>query len=104
MDSLTKSQQTIRNDYCNILIDVSSPGDGVHGGDGLVLDDGAVGSRETRVVTQSRVQDGRVRVLSQLHELHVVEVRGRMVVTVRQQRGLLHSRPVWKTVTFILVQ
>lgn len=44
-----------------------------------------------------RRQDGRVscaRMSAQLHELHVTEVRGRMVVPVRKQRRLLHPRHI----------
>lgn len=93
---MTNALEVLSNhhDRCMAGRAKDSPGDGVHGGDGLVLDDGAVRSGETRVVTQARVQDGRVWVLTQLHELHVVQVGGGVVVPVRQQRGLLHPRAV----------
>lgn len=61
------------------------PSDGVHGGEGLVLDDGSVRSGKPGVMSESRVQDGSVRMLTELHELHVVEMCGRVVVAVGQQ-------------------
>ncbi|KAG8257740.1 hypothetical protein J6590_042849 [Homalodisca vitripennis] len=72
------------------------PGNSVHGGQGLTLDDGAVGARETRMMAKPRVEDGGVRMLPQLHKLHVVQVGRRMVVPVGEKWRLLHPRAIWK--------
>lgn len=56
---------------------------------GLALDDGAVGARH--VVRHARRHE---RVL--VHEAHGAQVRWRRVVTVGQERGLLHASHFWK--------
>jgi len=75
------------------------PGDGFDAWDssGLVLDDGAVGPGEAVARGQRNARwgkNGRVGgrgVVVQLHELHWVQVGGRVVVAVGQQGRLFQS-------------